>query len=194
MLELISDFLQSSSLVSVVVLCWLALYMFLTLWVFLYRFMAISYFNKDESRSLRMLISGELSYPASINLIQGIVGESVNREILHIWKHQILQKASKGLTFLAIVASTSPFIGLFGTVIEILEAFFQLGSGGQVSFDVVAPIISKALIATATGILTAIPAYSFHLVLKRKLYNLGVTLQMELDYLLSRQDQNQIRF
>lgn len=194
MFELISNFLHSSSLISVVVLCWLALYMLLTLWVFFYRWMSISYFCKNEKRSLKMLISGELMHPASIVTIQGIVGEKINREIMHIWKHQILQKASKGLTFLAIVASTSPFIGLFGTVIEILEAFFQLGGGGQVAFDVVAPIISKALIATATGILTAIPAYSFHLILKRKLYDLNITLQMELDLLLSRQEENQIRF
>ncbi|MCE3046886.1 MotA/TolQ/ExbB proton channel family protein [Helicobacter kayseriensis] len=194
MVELVINFLHSSSVVSVVVLGWLAFYMFLTLWVFLYRFMAISSYCRDENLSLRMLVSGEKMYPSSIVLIQGIVGDGINKEIMGIWKHQILQKASRGMTFLAIVASTAPFIGLFGTVIEILEAFFQLGGGGQVSFDTVAPIISKALIATATGILTAIPAYSFHLILKRKMYDLNVVLQMELDFLLSRQDQNQIRF
>lgn len=156
--------------------------------------MVISSYCRDENLSLRMIVSGEKIYPSSIVLIQGIVGDGINKEIMGIWKHQILQKASRGMTFLAIVASTSPFIGLFGTVIEILEAFFQLGGGGQVSFDTVAPIISKALIATATGILTAIPAYSFHLILKRKMYDLSVVLQMELDFLLSRQDQNQIRF
>lgn len=194
MFDLISDFLRSTSLISIMVLCWLAFYMFLTLWVFIYRFFVVIYLCRDENRSLRMLIAEEINYPLSVSSIQGIVGDGVNREIMHIWKHQILQKASRGLTVLAIVASTSPFIGLFGTVIEILEAFFKLGGGGQVSFDVVAPIISKALIATAAGILTAIPAYSFHLILKRKLYDLGVVLQMELDYLLSRKDQNQIRF
>lgn len=195
MQDLLVGFLQSSSAISVVVLFWLALYFLLTLWVFLYRFISLTYYCRDEHRSLKMLISGEMQFPASISLIQGIVGEGANREIMHIWKHQILQKASKGLTLLGIVASTAPFIGLFGTVIEILEAFFQLGGGGQVSFDVVAPIISKALIATAAGILTAIPAYSFHLVLKRKLYDLSVVLQMELDYILSRQDmQREIRF
>ncbi len=175
-------------------MAWLALYMLMTLWVFFYRFAAINSLCQDENRSLGMLVSGELSHPSSIKAIRGIVENGVNRELLGIWKHQILQKASRGLTLLAIVASTAPFIGLFGTVIEILEAFFQLGGGGQVSFDLVAPIISKALIATAAGILTAIPAYSFHLVLKRKLYDLGVVLQMELDLMLSRQDQNQIRF
>lgn len=195
MQDLLVGFLQSSSMVSIAVLSWLALYFLLTLWVFFYRFISLTYYCKDENRSLKMLISGESHFPASISSIQGIIGEGANREIMHIWKHQILQKASKGLTLLGIVASTAPFIGLFGTVVEILEAFFQLGGGGKVSFDLVAPIISKALVATAAGILTAIPAYSFHLVLKRKLYDLSVTLQMELDYLLSRQEiQREIRF
>lgn len=194
MQDLILTFLQSSSGVTIFVLAWLALYLFLTLWTFLYRFVSVLFLCRDEDRSLRMLIAGDLQLPASINSIQGIVEEGVNKEIMHIWKHRILQQASRGLTFLGIVASTAPFIGLFGTVIEILEAFSQLTEGGQVSFDVIAPIISKALIATASGILTAIPAYSFHLVLKRKIYDLSVLLQMELDYLLSRQDSQQLRF
>lgn len=195
MQDLILGFFQSSSAVTILVLSWLALYLFLTLWVFLFRFAAIIFACRDEDRSLRMLIAGDLQLPASITSIQGIVEEGISKEIMYIWKHRILQQASKGLTFLGIVASTAPFIGLFGTVVEILEAFSQLTEGGQVSFDIVAPIISKALVATASGILTAIPAYSFHLVLKRKLYDLNTILQIELDYLLSRQDfQQQLRF
>lgn len=195
MQDLILGFFQSSSAITIFVLSWLALYLFLTLWVFLFRFIAILLACRDEDRSLKMLIAGDLQLPTSIASIQGIVGEGISKEIMHIWKHRILQQASKGLTFLGIVASTAPFIGLFGTVVEILEAFSQLTEGGQVSFDIVAPIISKALIATASGILTAIPAYSFHLILKRKLYDLSTILQMELDYLLSRQDfQQQLRF
>lgn len=195
MQDLLLGFFHSSSAVTIFVLSWLALYLFLTLWIFLFRFAKIAYSCRDEDRSLRMLVAGDLQLPASIVSIQGIVDEGISKEIMHIWKHRILQEASKGLTFLGIVASTAPFIGLFGTVVEILEAFSQLTEGGQVSFDVVAPIISKALIATASGILTAIPAYSFHLILKRKLYDLSTILQMELDYLLSRQDfQQQLRF
>lgn len=195
MQDLILGFFQSSSAITIFVLSWLSLYFFLILWVFLFRFIAIIFACRDEDRSLKMLIAGDLQLPASTTSIQGIVGEGISKEIMYIWKHRILQQASRGLTFLGIVASTAPFIGLFGTVVEILEAFSQLTEGGQVSFDIVAPIISKALIATASGILTAIPAYSFHLILKRKLYDLSTILQMELDYLLSRQDlQQQLRF
>lgn len=195
MQDLILEFFRSSSAITLFVLCWLALYLFLTLWIFLFRFISIILTCRDEDRSLRMLISGDLQLPTSVIVIQGIVGDGVNREVMQIWKHRILQQASKGLTFLGIVASTAPFIGLFGTVVEILEAFSRLTDGGQVSFDIVAPIISKALVATASGILTAIPAYSFHLVLKRKIYDLSTILQMEFDYLFSRRDfQQQIRF
>jgi biopolymer transport protein TolQ len=60
--------------------------------------------------------------------------------------------------FLATVGSTSPFIGLFGTVIGIMKSFSQIGSQGSANLATVAPGISEALIATAAGLLAAIPA------------------------------------
>lgn len=196
MVGLMLNYLQNSSSISIIVLSWLALYLFLTLWTFFYRFSQINRGNKEENNSLNSLIAGDIKLPQSMNIIKGILHEESSPEIFHIWKQKILQDSSKGLTLLAIVASTAPFVGLFGTVVEILEAFAFLGGGeGKVSFDIVAPIISKALIATAAGILTAIPAYSFHLILKRKCYELSVVLQMELDYLLAKKDHSQqLRF
>ena len=67
-------------------------------------------------------------------------------------------KISKGFTFLATVGSTAPFIGLFGTVWGIMNAFGGLSQLTQVSITVVAPGISEALIATALGLFAAIPA------------------------------------
>lgn len=195
MFEFLMQYAHTSSKISIIVLCWLAFYLFLTFWAFLYRFFAINSTIKKEDKSLQSLVADEISLPSSITIIQGIVGESVGKEVLHIWKQKILQDASKGLTLLGIVASTAPFVGLFGTVVEILEAFSFLGGGeGKVAFDTVAPVISKALIATAAGILTAIPAYSFHLILKRKCYILSLTLQMQIDYLMSKQQSHQLRF
>lgn len=196
MYDILVKFAHTSSAISLVVLCWLAFYLFLTFWTFLYRFLGISSMIKKENRSLQTLVADESNLPTSITIVQGIVGESVGKEVLHIWKQKLLQDASKGLTLLGIVASTAPFVGLFGTVVEILEAFSYLGGGeGKVAFDTVAPVISKALIATAAGILTAIPAYSFHLILKRKCYDLGLVLQMQIDYLMSKQIQSQqLRF
>jgi biopolymer transport protein TolQ len=62
------------------------------------------------------------------------------------------------LTFLATVGSTSPYIGLFGTVWGIMNAFRALGAVEQASLSMVAPGIVEALIATAMGLFAAIPA------------------------------------
>lgn len=61
-------------------------------------------------------------------------------------------------SFLATVGSTSPFIGLFGTVWGIMNAFQNIGNTGAASLAVVAPGISEALITTAVGLAAAIPA------------------------------------
>ncbi|TLN09218.1 protein TolQ [bacterium] len=62
------------------------------------------------------------------------------------------------LIFLATVASAAPFVGLFGTVWGIMESFRDIGAMGTANLAVVAPGISEALIATATGLAAAIPA------------------------------------
>ena len=62
------------------------------------------------------------------------------------------------LSFLATVGSTSPYIGLFGTVWGIMTSFHQLANVNQATIAMVAPGISEALIATAMGLFAAIPA------------------------------------
>lgn len=64
----------------------------------------------------------------------------------------------RGLGFLATVGSTAPFIGLFGTVLGIVNAFAQMAATGQGGLAVVAGGIAEALVTTALGILAAIPA------------------------------------
>ncbi len=66
------------------------------------------------------------------------------------------------LTFLATTGSATPFIGLFGTVIGIINAFTGIGAAGSASLAVVAPGIAEALIATALGLFAAIPATIFY--------------------------------
>src|ERR1041385_869393 len=68
------------------------------------------------------------------------------------------QRASKLMPTLASIASASPFIGLFGTVWGIMEAFTRIGVEKSASLPVVAPAIGEALIATAFGLVAAIPA------------------------------------
>jgi len=67
-------------------------------------------------------------------------------------------RLEKYLTFLATTGSTAPFIGLFGTVWGIMNSFHGIGKMGSASLAVVAPGISEALIATAIGLVAAIPA------------------------------------
>ena len=74
---------------------------------------------------------------------------SLNKEIEHL---------ETNLPFLATVGSTSPYIGLFGTVWGIMNSFRSLGSVQQATISMVAPGISEALIATAMGLFAAIPA------------------------------------
>ena len=62
------------------------------------------------------------------------------------------------LSFLATVGSTSPYVGLFGTVWGIMNAFHALGNVKQATLNLVAPGIAEALIATAMGLFAAIPA------------------------------------
>ena len=70
-------------------------------------------------------------------------------------------RIERRLSFLATTASVSPFIGLFGTVWGIMDAFHEIGQAGSASIVVVAPGISEALITTAMGLLAAIPAAVF---------------------------------
>lgn len=67
-------------------------------------------------------------------------------------------RLERGLSFLATAGSASPFIGLFGTVVGIINAFHNIGQAGTASLAVVAPGIAEALIATAIGLFAAIPA------------------------------------
>ena len=62
------------------------------------------------------------------------------------------------MPFLATTGSAAPFIGLFGTVVGIIAAFQSIGEAGQASLAVVGPGIAEALVATAVGLLAAIPA------------------------------------
>ncbi len=68
------------------------------------------------------------------------------------------ENMEKHLSFLATVGSTSPYVGLFGTVWGIMTAFQALGSVSAATISMVAPGISEALIATAMGLFAAIPA------------------------------------
>lgn len=68
------------------------------------------------------------------------------------------QRYNRFLSYFGTVGNNAPFIGLFGTVIGIILAFKQLGENPQGGLEVVGPAIAEALVATAVGLLVAIPA------------------------------------
>jgi biopolymer transport protein ExbB len=77
-------------------------------------------------------------------------------------------KLSNGLSFLATVGSTAPFVGLMGTVYGILDALIKIGLSGQPSIDKVAGPVGEALIMTFLGLLVAVPAvFAYNILLKR---------------------------
>lgn len=80
------------------------------------------------------------------------------KRAMRIAQMQEQDKLENHLPFLAIVASTSPYVGLFGTVWGIMQAFRALANVQQATISMVAPGIAEALIATALGLFAAIPA------------------------------------
>ena len=73
-------------------------------------------------------------------------------------EHAIMAKLNGGLSFLATVGATAPFVGLLGTVIGIYNALINIGMAGSASIDKVAGPVGEALIMTAIGLLVAVPA------------------------------------
>ncbi len=97
--------------------------------------------------------------------------------VLKVAMSEETERLEKRLAFLATTANTAPFIGLFGTVWGIMDSFREIGVRGTTSLAVVAPGISEALITTALGLATAIPAVLAYNYLINRLR--GVSVKME---------------
>src|SRR5262249_26492302 len=87
--------------------------------------------------------------------------DGVRRRIERAAEDEI-ERVERYIPFLATTGTTTPFIGLFGTVWGILAAFWQIGRAGSSSLAVVGPFIAESLIATAFGLAAAIPAVIFY--------------------------------
>ncbi len=87
--------------------------------------------------------------------------EFVRRDVIRTTEEET-EQLEYYVPFLATTASAAPFIGLFGTVWGILNAFWKLGRTGSSSLAVIGPHIAEALIATAIGLAAAIPAVIFY--------------------------------
>jgi len=105
-----------------------------------------------EARNKGLLTAGAAEAQSAflVQRIDRVLDSAVARES---------QKVEEGLGSLAIVATASPFVGLFGTVWGIMTAFQAIAIEKNTNLSVVAPSIAQALFATAVGLATAIPAY-----------------------------------
>lgn len=99
----------------------------------------------------------EMQRPETIELLESNVARSLDKAV----KIEV-ESFQRYNSFLANVASAAPFIGLFGTVWGIMNAFIGIGAEGSSNLAVVAPGIAEALIATAMGLFAAIPAVLFY--------------------------------
>ena len=82
--------------------------------------------------------------------------------VMQISSNKSVQKLESNLSFLAIIGSVSPFVGLFGTVFGIMNSFQGIAISKNTSLAVVAPGIAEALLATGIGLFAAIPAVFFY--------------------------------
>ena len=99
------------------------------------------------------------------------------RRAMRASQQRELDEAESNLSFLASVASVSPYVGLFGTVWGIMHAFTGLASLQQVTLATVAPVIAEALVATAIGLFAAIPAVVAYNRFARELDRLAIKLE-----------------
>jgi biopolymer transport protein TolQ len=108
------------------------------------------------------------------------VGLSIGRveRILRSGQQDEIDYYEKHLHFLATIGNTTPFIGLFGTVVGIISAFRAIGMQEAANIAVVAPGISEALIATAAGLAAAIPAVVAYNIFTTHLRRLEVKLEI----------------
>ena len=111
---------------------------------------------------------GAVPGPQAVPAVEGVLRMTVSEET---------ERLESRLSFLATTANTAPFIGLFGTVWGIMDSFREIGLRGTTSLAVVAPGISEALITTALGLATAIPAVLAYNYLVNRLR--GVSTKME---------------
>jgi len=180
------DFYLKSHPVTLGVLALLSVYFIILNWVFFYRFFSINSWLSKENNSLEILLLGSSTVTHESFLSNFLkTSSNISREILALAMLSATKEATKGLSILSIFASTSPFIGLFGTVVSILDTFSHIGQSNS-SMSVISSGVADALIATAAGIFVAIFAYTYHQVLKRKSFELISSMQMQSDAILAR--------
>jgi len=119
---------------------------------------------KPEAASERVFAAGMTEWHRSHRADGGLIAGAQSRidRSMDVAIAKEAEGLNKGLSFLATVASSAPFVGLFGTVWGIMNAFIEIAQQQNTNLAVVAPGIAEALFATGLGLLAAIPALIFY--------------------------------
>ncbi len=180
------DFYLKSHPVTLGVLALLSVYFVILNWVFFYRLFSLNSWLSKENSSLESLLLGASTVSEKSFLNNFIkTSSNISKEIFDLAMLAATKEATKGLSVLSVFASTTPFIGLFGTVVSILDTFTHIGQSTG-SMSIISSGVSDALVATAAGIFVAIFAYTYHQILKRKSFEVVGFIQMQSDALLAR--------
>jgi biopolymer transport protein TolQ len=122
---------------------------------------------------VRVFDSGYAEAFRQLSTHQRLVNKEAISRSLQIAVSEQLSRFEHNLNWLATIASVSPFIGLFGTVMGIVRVFSNLGLSGSTSMTAVGPGVSEALITTGVGLVAAIPAAIFYNIFGRRLKEMG---------------------
>ncbi|GGX49371.1 protein TolQ [Tateyamaria omphalii] len=119
---------------------------------------------EPDGASEKVFASGMIEWQRSHREDGGLIAGATSRidRSMDVAIAKEAESLQGGLTVLATVGSSAPFIGLFGTVIGIMNAFIEIAEQQNTNLAVVAPGIAEALLATGLGLLAAIPAVIFY--------------------------------
>ena len=105
-----------------------------------------------------------------------IINRAALERTLQLGVSEEIARMERNMSWLATTATVSPFIGLLGTVLGIIQAFMDLSKQASTSLRTVGPGIAEALIATAVGLMAAIPAAIFYNVLSHRIREIGARM------------------
>lgn len=149
--------------------------------------------NRDSLHGLELIFYAGFGEYTRLNKQPGAKADMIiegAQRAMRIALAREIARLEQNLSFLATVGSTSPYVGLFGTVWGIMTSFRALGGIQQATMSMVAPGISEALIATAMGLFAAIPAviaYNRYSSEVERLINIYDTFKEEFSAVLQRQ-------
>ena len=151
--------------------------------------------NSEERDGMAAIFHSGFKEFVRARKLGNVIIEPIQR-VMQITHAKEAEKLEKHLPFFASVGSIAPYVGLFGTVWGIMTSFQALGHAQQATIAMVAPGISEALVATALGLFTAIPAviaYNRYTTRANDLLNRFDLFQEELISLIEQQNSDTVR-